>query len=131
MEISGLPGQTIYVKVESCNAFGVSSTSSDRFARITLRSSSTPKDVIGLEIAGTTVTGTDFDGKDCKVQWKRSTGAISGFSSGTIYNEFLDYKVEVVVSGKTVRYSGRDLPELFLNFLRVPFITNFWTTKLR
>jgi len=29
MEISGLPGQTIYVKVESCNALGVSSSSSD------------------------------------------------------------------------------------------------------
>lgn len=103
--IDGLPGQTKYVRVYSCNRAGRRSNYSVS-GSIVIRGDFYPSNVMGLELFNQG-NDTDFEGRDCKVTWKRSEqyGGNDTTSSAGL-NPYLatkDYKVEIWVNGIATR----------------------------
>lgn len=93
--VEGLPSQTYYVRVYSCNNHQGKNLSTAPTDQITLSASSYPRDPEGLTISGQE-NATIFDGLDCKFEWKRATIDV-------MFATVLDYKLQILVSGSIVR----------------------------
>ncbi|MBI3990953.1 MAG: hypothetical protein HY350_02275, partial [Candidatus Omnitrophica bacterium] len=110
-----IPGQKYYVKVISVNTADIRADSATApTVNITVSGTAyTPPDVTGLQIFGQGGV-TSFNGRDCKFTWNRrskKTGAAVlgygadplGYSQGHIDPYFMDFEVQILVSGVVKR----------------------------